>query len=209
MTPERTGHRILIVAADPILAALVGTMVEFARYTAAFPGPDELPAQALERVKPLAAVVLDISEDAGASDLFVSRADRLSVPVLLFGRPEVLEQRRQWLAHRQLTAFALPDEIAQLESAIEGLMPDDLRPRSVQDRRGRALRNSSGVVDFVDAGGMHWTVYDRRGPERRNRVDRRFVSDSGEVRHCEITEQEARLVSLATLAEQLGRSIAE
>ena len=209
MTPERTGHKILIVASDPILAALVGTLVEFARYTAAFPAPDEPPTQALTRVKPLAAVLLDVSEQNGVSDVFVSRAQRLAVPVLLFGGRAVLAERADWAARHGLATFALPDEISLLEGAVERIMPDGVRPRATLDRRGEAQRSSSGTLDFTDAVGVHWTVYDRRGPERRNRVDRRFVSDAGEVRHCEITEQEARLVSVATLSEQLGRAVPE
>ena len=209
MTPERTGHKILIFASDPILAALVGTMVECARYSAAFPTPEEAPAQAIERVRPLAAVLLDAGDHDVASDLFVSRAERLSVRVLLFGRREAIEQRRALARQRGLQAFVLPDEISRLEIAIEALIPDGMRPRSDRDRRAETLRTPAGTVDFVDARGVHWMVYDRRGPDRRNCVDRRFVSDDGEVRHCEITEQEARLVSQATLAEQLSRSVAE
>jgi hypothetical protein len=209
MTPERSGHKILIVASDAILAALVGTLVEFARYTAAFPAPDESPTQALMRVKPLVAVLLDVSDQNGATDVFVSRAQRQSVPVLLFGARSLLAERTEWVARHQLGVFALPEEIARLENAIERIIPDAVRPRAVRDRRGEAQRSKTGTLDFTDARGVHWTVYDRRGPERRNRVDRRFVSDSGEVLHCEITEQEARLISVATLAEQLTRAIPE
>lgn len=209
MTPERSGHKILIVAADPILGALVGTLVEHARYTAAFPAPDELPAQALERVRPMAAVLLDVADTNGASDLFVSRAEKLSVRVFVFGRRERIEKHSEWSRRHQLPTFALPEDIARLENALEGLIPDAVRPRAARDRRGEAQRDASGTLDFIDERGVHWTVYDRRGPERRNRVDRRFVSDGGEVRHCEITEQEARLVSVVMLAAQLERSTAE
>jgi hypothetical protein len=209
MTPERSGYRILIVATDPILAALVGTLVEHARFSAAFPGPDEAPTQALERVKPLAAVLVDLAEGEGASDLFASRAAKLGVPLFVFGRREIIDAHGEWIQARRVRAFALPDQIAEMESAIEGLKPDAVRPRAPRDRRGETGRRPDGTLDFTDAQGVHWTVYDRRGPERRNRVDRRFVSDAGEVRHCEITEQEARLVSAATLAEQLSRAIAD
>jgi len=209
MTPERSGHKILIVAADPILGALVGTLVEHARYAAAFPAPDELPAQALERVRPMAAVLLDISDVNGASDLFVSRAEKLGVRVFVFGRSDRIAQQSEWTRRHRLPAFVLPEEIARLENALEGVIPDAVRPRTVRDRRGEAQRDASGMLDFTDDHGIHWTVYDRRGPERRNRVDRRFVSDAGEVRHCEITEQEARLVTVAMLSDQLSRATAE
>ena len=209
MTPERSAYKILIVAADPILAALVGTLVEHARFTAAFPTPDEPPAQALERVKPLAAVLVDLAEGEGASDLFASRAAKLDVSLFMFGRREVIDAHGEWIRARRVRAFALPDQIAQMESAIEALKPAPVRPRAIRDRRGETGRRPDGTLDFTDAQGVHWTVYDRRGPERRNLVDRRFVSDTGEIRHCEITEQEARLVSVATLNEQLSRAIAD
>jgi hypothetical protein len=208
MTPARAGRKILIVAADPILAALVGTLIEHARYSAAFPAPDEPPTQALERVKPLVAVLIDLAEGEGASDLFASRAARLGVPLFVFGRSGVIDAHKDWIRERRVRAFALPEQIADLESAIEGVIPDAVRPRAVSDRRGETGRRPDGALDFTDAQGVHWMVYDRRGPDRRNRVDRRFVSDAGEVRQCSITEQEARLVSPATLNEQLSRATA-
>lgn len=207
MTPERIGHKILIIAGDPILAALVGRLVEHARYSAAFPAPDEPPTQALERLKPLAAVLIDLADGEGGSDLFTSRAARLGVKVLVFGRRELIDARADWIAQHALKSFALPEQIGDLEGAIEALIPDAVRPRAAQDRRGDAERRPDGALDFIDAAGVHWTVYDRRGKDRRNRVDRRFVSDTGEVRQCEITEQEARLVSVATLADQLERAV--
>lgn len=206
MTPERAGHKILIVASDPLLAALVGTLVETKRYVPAFPTPNEAPDVALERVKPLAAILLDAGDATAESDLFVSRVRRMSARVLVFGSTELLRRREEWIARHALPAFTLPQELALLEEALEALIPDAKRPRAEAERRGNTERRPDGTLVFTDASGVRWSVYDRRGPDRRSSVDRRFVNDAGEVRHCALTAEEAGLTTPTILSEQLGRA---
>lgn len=209
MTPDRTGHRILIVAREPLLAALVGRLVESARYTPAFPGPDEHAETALQRVKPLAALLLDADDPAVESDLLVSRARRMSVAVMLFGSRGAASARATWARAHELRVFILPEELGALELALEALMPDSHRPRSERDRRGTAERRPDGTLVFTDAAGVRWNVYDRRGGQRRDVVDRRFVSEAGEVRHCDISSQESLVTTPAVLADQLDRALAD
>lgn len=207
MTPERTGHKIVVVATDPLLAALVGYMVEIARFTAAFPASGELPDQTLARVRPVAAILLDGSDSAAESDLFVSRARRLGVRVLVFGAPEIVRARGEWARTHDLPVFALPNDVARLGDALEALLPPPRRPRAVLERRAASgERRPDGTMVFCDASGMRWSVYDRRGADRRRDIDRRFVSDVGEVRHCNISPAEAGEFSVAALAEQFDRA---
>ena len=208
MTPDRSGHKVLIIADDPLLAALIGSLVESARGTPAFAAPAEVADQAVARVKPLAAVLLDAGAAVAESDLFVSRARKLGARVLVFGTRTMVARRADWARTHSLETFALPDAVEALAQALERLNGEPRRPRSDADRRATE-RRPDGTLVFTDAAGTRWSVYDRRGTERRERVDRRFVNEAGEVRHCEISEQEAGVVTASALAAQLDRAIAE
>jgi hypothetical protein len=123
MGPTRAGHSILVVAADPVLAALLGGVVESARYAAAFPAIDERPDQALARIRPLAAILLNAEERAAQSDLFVSRARQLRVPIILFGSREAMERSSAWAAQHGIPRFALPEQLDALREALGSLEP--------------------------------------------------------------------------------------
>lgn len=205
--PERTGHKIVVVANDPLIAALVGSMVELARFTAAFPAPGESPDQTLVRVRPVAAILLDGRDPAAASDLLVSRAKRLGIRLMVFGAGDVVRARADWAQSHDLPMFMFPDDAGRLEDALEALPPAPRRARAPTERRGVASgRRPDGGLFFRDANGMCWSVYDRRGPDRRGGIDRRFVSDVGEVRHCHLAEEESGIVTTAALAAQLERA---
>ena len=216
MSPFRSDHKVLIVAPDALLAALIGVLVEASRLQAAFPEVDESIDDALGRVRPLAAVLVDaVAADAG-SDVFLARARRAGVPVLLFGPLDAIEKLRVWAAARDVSAFVLPRDTHVLTGTLERLA-QARQPRGAERRTPTSApttptpsvrRNGSGELILDDGHGGRWTVFDRRGGERRAPgIEREFVSELGEVRRCTLTAREAESTDAAALSRQLADAL--
>lgn len=203
MDPRRSGYKILIVAAEPLLAALIGSVVEAARFKAAFPDAGEPPERALQRVKPVAAILLEASGDRAGSDLFVARARKLGVRVLVFGPAKLMRAQQSWTRQHSLPAFTLPDQLDDLTFVLEHLPLPTPRGRSRRKPASHVEHATDGSLVFDDDSGMSWAAYDRR---RSDVVDRRFVSEVGELRHCDVSSEEAQSSSLETLRRQLARA---
>lgn len=210
VNPAQTDHRVLIIAAEPLLAALIGALAESSRLRAAFPRANESPQDALARVRPLAAILLDAATDEAASDIFLARASRAKAPVLLFGGANAVSAKRSWALERLIPVFALPGDIDALQTALERLVPAKTpSPRQSQRRDGSRAQRAPVRLSFVDGAGTHWTVYDRRVADRRVAVvDRRFVSEAGVVLRCTVSVKEAESDSIAQLTRQLARAAA-
>ncbi len=208
VNPDHAGHRVLIIAAEPLLAALIGAMVESSRLRAAFPRANESAQAALGRVRPLAAIVLEAANDEASSDLFLARARSAKTPVLLFGSATTIAAKRLWALERLIPVFALPGDIEALQAALERLAPAKTSsPRKTQRRSESRAQRGPARLSFTDGAGTHWTVYDRRVADRRvEMVDRRFVSDAGEVVRCTVSVKDAESDSIAELSEQLARA---
>jgi hypothetical protein len=203
MDPKRAGHKILVIAAEPLLAALVGTVVEAARFTAAFPDLDERPERALERVKPVAAILLEASADRAGSDLFVARARKLGVRVLVFGPANLMRTQHEWTRQHGLPAFTLPDQLEDLTFVLKHLPLPTTRGAGRRKPKTQIERATDGSIVFDDASGVSWAAYDRRNT---NVVDRRFVSEAGELRHCDVSSEEASSSTIDMLRDQLARA---
>jgi len=216
VTPFRSDHKVLVVAPDALLAALIGVLVEASRLQAAFPEADESIDDALGRVRPLAAVLVDAASADAGSDVFLARARRAGVPVLLFGPLAPIEKLRVWAAARDVSAFVLPRDTHVLTGTLERLA-QARQPRGAE-RRSPSLaqsttpsvqRNGHGELILDDGRGGRWTVFDRRGGERRApEIEREFVSELGEVRRCTLTAQEAESTDAAVLSRQLADALA-
>ena len=207
MTPA-SDHNVLIVAPDPVLAALVGSVVELSRLRAAFPRQDERPEDALARVKPLVAILMDTVVDEAQSDIFLARARKKGVSLLLFGSAASTAARAIWAEARSIPVFTLPDQVAALEENLRRIANGAGKTNRSFERRGKA--RITGPLVFDDRSGKRWSVYDRRSADRRqHHVDREFVSDNGEVRHCHIDEDEAKKTSTEALIDQLERAQTE
>lgn len=81
--------RVLVVAADPVIAALLGLLLDPVAYEPVFPGALETPEQALTRMRPRLVILLDADLDAARSDLFHARTERLKASVVIFQGPTV------------------------------------------------------------------------------------------------------------------------
>ena len=209
MTPFRSDHKVLIVAHDVLLAALIGVLVEAARLQAAFPQPGEAVDDALLRVRPLAGVLLDAVADDAGSDVFLARARRVGVPVMLFGPAPGVARHAAWAAERDIPAFVLPRDTGELRAFLERLaQPRDQRGAERRTSIPRVERNGHGELVLDDGNGHHWTVFDRRGGDRRApSVEREFVSEEGEIRRCTLTAREAESTDAAELSRQLASAL--
>jgi hypothetical protein len=203
----RSRKNVLIVASDPVLAALLGGLVDAMRFQPVFPHAGEDPDAALARVRPLAVILMEGSSSTAGSQLFVVRARRRGARVMLFGHPASIAPLKEWAAQHDIDAFALPEELERLQDALDGQRPMRMTTRQ-GDRRAPIQRNPDGSLHFQDAAGTRWTVYDRRSGDRRaGEVTREFVSDEGERRTCSVGAADASTPSPAELAEQLKRSV--
>lgn len=191
-----------------MLGALVGSLVESLWLQAAYPDVNESPHEALGRIRPVAAILVDALADEAESDLFLARARRRHIRLLLFGSDSALGPRRAWAETNQIPAYALPEELDTLRFALEHVLDAESdAPRGSDRRAGIGERRPDGRLVFEDGAGMRWTVYDRRGADRRaNLVDRRFVSDTGQVWRCEVSFEESQSLSIEHLARQLARA---
>ena len=205
MAPHPAGQKVLIIALDALLAALVGSLVETARLEPAFAREEEPPDAAIARVRPVLLLLLDAEDDLAESDLFLARARRADIPVLLFGSRPAIRAREQWILERSLAAFELPSEVDRLIVTLNHFRRGD-GLRRLGERRQVPIAAYRPDRVFHDGAGRKWSVYDRRGADRRQGVERHFVSESGEIRSCVLSGEEAGDNSVQGLADQLARA---
>lgn len=208
MTSSRVGHKVLVLAGDPLLAALLGALVEIARLEAAFAQPGESTDEALKRVKPIAAILLDGQHAEAENDLLIARARKRDIALMMFGTSGIVQLRRAWAERQRVAMFELPGQLGALGEELHRLRDLDGTQR-LATRRAHTERDQDGTLIFDDGKGTRWSVYDRRANDRRgSTVDRRFVNERGGVLHCDVSEEEAGSLSVATLAGQLARATA-
>jgi hypothetical protein len=210
MSPSHGHQKVLIISNDPVAAALIAALVEHARLEPSFMRAGEGATEALGRVKPALAILVDALADAAGSDLFLARARSRRVPVAVFCGSEHRERHAQWAKEHSIPVFCLPGDTDQLAGWLDGLRAGRITSRSATERRGTpsATRAGDGTLVLVDSTGVRWSVYDRRSAERRTGtvMERHFVNDFGEARTCELRHGEIRKVTASALNEQLQRS---
>jgi len=202
--------RILVLAREPLAAALLGMLLELDAYEPAFALPDESPEEAIRRVRPVLVILLDGSLDAAASDVFHARAK--GTPVILFSTASTEAKVRALADARRIRWFTMPVDRESLTRVIRDAVTVS-RPRSGRDRRRPSVRKASdGTLIYRDREGGVWKVYDRRTRQRRASADgengyRSFVNDAGEEWRYALTDDEAGEVSPAALERQLARAV--
>ena len=204
----RTDHKVLVIAFDPMLAALVGALVERTGMQAAFPEPGEIADTALARVRPIAAILVDAMTSEAESELFLARANRKRIPILMFGPARTMSTRTVWLEQNAIRGYTLPDEVERLRLALAEIAGVKRAPRIGSDRRRPYTEKAAdGALLLVDDTGQTWTVYDRRsGTGDRRRTRREFVNEAGDMRSCEVLAAELGSNSVETLLAQLLRA---
>lgn len=109
---------VAIVSEHPMLAALLGALVELTRHSAAFPRPAERLDSAMRRIRPVA-VLLDWSHTAAGDTATYRVAAERGIPIILFGH----RLDRATLLARAATfgtpALELPAERETIETILE------------------------------------------------------------------------------------------
>jgi len=200
-------------------AALLGMMLELEGYEPAFARDGESADAALTRVRPLRVVLVDEGLDAAHSDIFLARAARGQVGVVVFGG-QTAAGPPPWAQARRVPWFRMPVEGAELRRAIEESTASFRLWRSETDRRrARTETGADGTLIYHDRSGRRWYVYDRRGTDRRQRglagfppsdaagaAHRAFVNDAGEEWRVELAAADFLDDSPAALERQLARA---
>ena len=196
-----------MLAADPVVAALLGLFAETAEYTAAFAADGERPEEAIERVRPLFVVLLDGSMDAASSDLFYAHAARQRLPLAVFVAPE-RSAYPDAAVRRGVPCAPVPMSLEELEMLLVEASQSRWWERTDRRRAPTMEHGVDGSLVLVDAHGARWQVYDRRGSDRRREHssgsgERLFVSESGETRVYALAADDTRRTP-DVLARQLA-----
>jgi CheY-like chemotaxis protein len=184
---------VLVLSEQPVVAALLGMLLDLIGYRPAFADDGERPEEALRRVRPVFVVLLDQEMEAAASDVFFARAAQHKVGLAVFG-PRARSDRLAELAHeRGVPWFEVPLDLESLVRAVEMAAASDWWRRRPDRRSGapaegteaRTERDADGRLVFVDPEGRRWSVYDRRRTvDRRGAgrpiLHRFFVNEAGE-----------------------------
>lgn len=114
---ERT--KVLILARETVIAALIGMLLELEHYQPVYAEPDERPEDAIRRVQPPLIVMLDGEIDAATSDLFYARAAAAGASVVLFSEPLAADEIRAVARDRRLPCVVMPVDRATLGRVLD------------------------------------------------------------------------------------------
>jgi hypothetical protein len=207
----QSSRRALIATKDPVAAALLGLFVETVGLVPVFLKPDEELGAALVRLRPVAVTLLGIDAGEARSDVFFAHSAKLQTRVVLYGQVDQLRDIAGIAAARGVGWFTLPPSSARLQQVIAGT--DGRRDGRRNDRRGEptATIEGDGIPIFVDRGGVHWIVYDRRTVANRRQaaIDRMFISERGACFSYTIDSEVAGDAAAATLERQLASAMTD
>jgi len=199
-------NRVLVLADGPVVAALIGMLVETTGRTPVFANPDEVASDALERTRPTAAVIIDASLSAAESDLFFAAATKWGIGVAVFGPESAARRIAEIAGGRRIPWFTMPPSAEQLANALD--MAIGVERRHDGERRAshdaphlHALHSSQAALEpqagsaseaivasdgtriLRDSKGQRWMVYDRRVAldRRSTNDDARTASEQGEA----------------------------
>lgn len=98
---------ILIIAREPMIAALMGALVEHAGHQPMFPSADEEPLDAITRAG-ATLVLLDCEHDLADEDDAFEQASRADSGVLLFSAQRTQREAELLATRHGVPAFVLP-----------------------------------------------------------------------------------------------------
>jgi CheY-like chemotaxis protein len=206
-------RKVLVLSDQPMTAALLGMLLELEGYEPAFAREGESAEAALARVRPLLVVLVDHALDVAGSDLFLTRAARRQVGIVLFGGHDASNSASAWAQSRRVPWFRMPADGPELRRVIEASTASFRLWRTESDRRrGPPTETAAtGTLVYHDRDGRRWQVYDRRSGERRqNSGDsgghRSFVNDAGEEWCVPMAVADFLDHSPAELEKQLARA---
>jgi len=101
-------NRVLILAQESVVGALIGLLVELTERNPVFAKTDEALSDALLRLRPLAVVLVDASIDAAQSDIFFAVTGRHGAGIAVFGSERDARSIAEIAATRSIPWFTLP-----------------------------------------------------------------------------------------------------
>src|SRR4051794_21764566 len=111
-------NRVLVLATEPFIAALVGMLVEMAGRTPVFADLGQTPSDAVLRTRPLAVALVDASLGAAESDIFFAVTDRHGLSTVVFGSERDARSIAEIAAARSIPWFTLPPTADELAKAL-------------------------------------------------------------------------------------------
>lgn len=118
MLTPRPQTRVLVLARESVIAALVGMLLELEQCEPVFAAPDERAEDAIRRLRPPLIVVLDGELPEAGSDLFHARCAQSGARVCLFSGPAAVDAVRAAARSRRLGFFAMPVGRHELAEAL-------------------------------------------------------------------------------------------
>jgi DNA-binding NtrC family response regulator len=115
---EHRTTKVLILARETVIAALIGMLLEMEDFEPVYAEPDERPEDALNRLRPPLVIVIDGELDVARSDLFLARAVAAQARVVLFSEPLAADAVRAAARARRLPYFAMPVDRATLGQVL-------------------------------------------------------------------------------------------
>jgi DNA-binding NtrC family response regulator len=113
--------RVLVLAREPVIAALLAMLMELDGYTVDFAQPGERPEDAIARLRPPMIVCADGGLPEIGSDLFLARAAKRA-RVVLFSGPEIAAEVRALAERRGFPFFDLPVDLETLARVLDEAM---------------------------------------------------------------------------------------
>lgn len=115
---SRIPRVVLVLAADPVVGALLGVLIELAGEAPWYPEPAEAPVDAIARVRaPL--ICLDCNHDLACEDEAYEAADRVGSAILLFGHHGDRARMERMVQERDAHVLALPMAPAALGRLLD------------------------------------------------------------------------------------------
>jgi DNA-binding NtrC family response regulator len=111
--------RVLILACDLVIAALLGMLAELENLEPVFAEPGERAEDAVARHRTPLVLILDVDLDVALSDLFFARAAKANASVVLFATPRSQRDVAAEASRRGVPWFAVPCDRSALIRAIE------------------------------------------------------------------------------------------
>jgi hypothetical protein len=118
---RRIRRVILVIAADAVVGALLGLLIELAGDQPRFPAAGELPADAIRRIRP-PVIFLDCDHDAACEDLAYHAADAVSAQVVLFAHVGSRERLQKMATERDTHTLALPVASDELTALVDRVL---------------------------------------------------------------------------------------
>lgn len=113
-----TKPTVLILASEPVVAALLGMLLELEDIAPVFAEAGERPEDAVARLRPPVVILLDAAEDIAESDIFFARAARARATVIFFASDTHRARLEALAVARDTLWFTLPIDRATLATVL-------------------------------------------------------------------------------------------